>query len=84
MPIGLRKPLCFLHHLTLLSQSGESQLLELLIIFALRLAGVRMSPANLIYYRAFGGKPDTPAAIPNIAAGADISPEFHGIYLIAG
>lgn len=35
--------------LTLLSQSGESQLLELLIIFALRLAGVGMSPANLIY-----------------------------------
>lgn len=68
----------------LLSQSGESQLLELLIIFALRLAGVRMSPANLIYNKAFGGKPGTPAAVSNIAAGADISPEFHGICLLAG
>lgn len=68
----------------LLPQSGESQLLELLIIFALRLAGIRMSPANLIYNKAFGGKPGTPAAVPNIAAGADISPEFHGICLIAG
>lgn len=43
-----------------------------------------MSLANLIYYRAFVGKPGTLAALSNIAEGADISLEFHRICLIAG